>query len=176
MSTSYWPLAWPPPRPARLTVYTPPSRLVLPVRPITPSAELPAPPFGRPEGSAPLSTTQVLPGEYRWRVSRDLVDYTSVLEVVKDTGAVRYDDIDLTVVRRAHERYSWIADDFGSARGESEWTMAFSRAGWSVRTVSRTVLTCTSEDFLVHAQLDGYEGERRVFSRNWHHTIPRYCV
>ncbi|HEU0127251.1 MAG TPA: peptidase S15, partial [Pseudonocardiaceae bacterium] len=84
--------------------------------------------------------------------------------------------IDLQVIRRAQEHYSWIADDFGSARGESEWTMTFSRAQWSVRTVSRTVLTCTAEDFLVHAQLDGYEGEQRVFARNWNHTIPRDCL
>lgn len=26
---------------------------------------------------------------------------------------------------------------------------------------------------VVHAQLDGYEGERHAFSRNWHYTIPR---
>ncbi len=32
LSTSYWPLAWPPPRPTLLTVHEPPCRLVLPVR------------------------------------------------------------------------------------------------------------------------------------------------
>jgi hypothetical protein len=103
----------------RLTVYTPLSSLVLPVRPITSSAELPAPSFGGPEGTVPLRTTQVRPGEYRWRVSRDLVDYTSALEVVKDTGAVRYDDIDLEVVRRAHERYSWIATTSAQRAGRA---------------------------------------------------------
>lgn len=33
LSTSYWPLAWPPPRPTALTVHEEPCRLVLPVRP-----------------------------------------------------------------------------------------------------------------------------------------------
>ena len=33
MSTSYWPLAWPPPQPVRLSVFTQNTRLRLPVRP-----------------------------------------------------------------------------------------------------------------------------------------------
>jgi predicted acyl esterase len=32
LSTSYWPLAWPPPQPVKLTVYGNSSHLILPVR------------------------------------------------------------------------------------------------------------------------------------------------
>jgi len=46
-----------------------------------------------------------------------------------------------------------------------------------VRTVIRTVLTANSTHFLLHAELDGYEGEgegeKRVFSENWDYEIPR---
>ncbi len=173
LSTSYWPLAWPPPAPVQLSVYTGTSTLVLPVRATAEPGEVPVRPFDEPEGAPPIATTQVLPGEYRWTVCRDLVDYIAGLEVVKDLGVVRFDDIDLDVVRRAYERYSWVADDFESAKGEAQWTMTFSRGDWSTRTVTRTVLSCTSTEFLLHAQLDGYEGERHAFSRNWHYTIPR---
>ena len=51
-------------------------------------------------------------------MTRDLADYTSALEVVKDLGVVRIDDIDLELTRRTDERYSWTADDVGSVRGE----------------------------------------------------------
>jgi hypothetical protein len=39
------------------------------------------------------------PGEQRWTVSRDLVSYRSALDIVKDAGTVRFDDLDLEVTR-----------------------------------------------------------------------------
>ena len=173
ISTSYWPLAWPPPEPAQLTMFLGDSRLLLPVRPIREFDEASVMPFGKPEGAPPIPTTQIRPGRQRWTVSRDLIDYESVLHVIKDLGVVRFDDIDLHVGRCADERYTCVGDDVESARGEIEWVMQFSRGGWKVKTVTRTILTCTTTDFDLHAQLDAYEGEQRMFSRNWHRTIPR---
>jgi putative CocE/NonD family hydrolase len=173
LSTSYWPLAWPPPRPVLLSVYAPGSALTLPVRPVAESDEVEGEPFGEPEGAEPIRTRQTTPPEQRWEVSRNLVDYGSSLEIVKDGGTVHFEDIDLDVRRRAYERYDSVADDFTSVRGESEWTMAFSRGDWNVRTVTRTVLRCTGTEFVVHATLDGYEGDDRVFSRTWNETLPR---
>lgn len=89
---------------------------------------------------------------------------------------LRYEDIDLETARRVVEHYSSVADDFTSARGDVEWSMTFSRSGWSARTVTRTVLTCTPTTFDVYAQLDAFEGDRRIFSRNWERTIPRDCL
>ncbi|MTE19382.1 CocE/NonD family hydrolase [Streptomyces sp. TRM43335] len=176
LSTSYWPLAWPPPKPVLMTVYAPASTLTLPVRPTTESDEVDGAPFGEPEGTEPIRTTQATPPEQRWEVSRDLVDYQSALEIVKDGGTIHFEDIDLDVHRRAYERYAWTADDFTSARGESEWTMEFARGDWNTRTVTRTVLRCTEEEFVVNATLDGYEGENRVFSRTWNERLPRDLV
>ncbi len=176
VSTSYWPLAWPPPEPVRLTVFPEGSSLVLPTRPTRPtreSWEAPAQPFEEPEGAPPIPTTQTRPGDQRWTVSRDLVGYESALEVVKDLGVARFDDIDLEVARRAYERYSWVGDDVESARGETVWTVGFSRGDWHVETVTRTALSCTATEFHLHAELDAYEGEERVFSRNWLRSVPR---
>ena len=47
------------------------------------------------------------------------------------------------------------------------------RGDWRVRTETRTRMRATAEHFLIDAELDAYEGERRVFSRNWHARIPR---
>ena len=105
------------------------------------------PALGEPEGARPLATTQLEPARHRWTVTRDLVDYESALEVVKDLGVVRFDDIDLDVTRRAVERYSWVADDVTSVRGETTWSMGFARGDWKVRTETRTVLTSTETNF-----------------------------
>jgi putative CocE/NonD family hydrolase len=173
LSTSYWPLAWPPPKTVRLTVHPRTSSLVLPVRPTREPDELPTPAFPEAEGAPPLRSTQVRPGEHRWTVSRDLVEYEAALEVVKDLGVVHLEDIDLEITRRAYERYSWTGDDFGSVRGDIEWVMGFRRGDWSVRTVTRTVLTSDASRFFLHARLDAYEGNLRVAARNWQRVIPR---
>jgi hypothetical protein len=173
ISTSYWPLAWPPPEPVRLTVIAGASELVLPTRPVAEPDEVSLTPFDEPEATPPITTTQLHPGAQRWQVSRDLIDYRSTLDVVKDLGVVRFDDIGLDVTRSAHERYESVRDDFDSPRGEIDWEMGFSRGDWDVRTTTRTVLTCTPTEFRLHAQLDAYECGQRVFSRNWHETIPR---
>jgi hypothetical protein len=166
-------LAWPPPQSVQLTVYPTQSALELPLRPDPGIDELPMPSLGEPEGAQPLETIQLKPARHRWTVTRDLVDYESALEVVKDLGVVRFDDIDLEVTRRAMERYSWVADDVTSVRGETSWSMGFARGEWNIQTETRTVLTSTETTFRLHAQLDAYEASERVFAHSWRLTIPR---
>lgn len=174
LSTSYWPLAWPPPpKPALLSVYERSSTLTLPVRPVDEPDEVPSSPFGEPEGTPPLETRQLTPPEERWEVKRDLVGYQAELDIVKDRGTVRFEDTGIEAGRRAHERYTAVADDFTSAAGESTWTMAFRRDDWDVRVVTRTRLSCDETDFFVDATLDAYEADRRVFSRTWNEKVPR---
>jgi predicted acyl esterase len=173
LSTSYWPLAWPPPKPALLSVHERSSTLTLPVRPVDEPDEVPSSPFGEPEGTPPLTTSQLTPPEERWEVKRDLVDYHAELDIVKDRGTVRFDDIGVEAGRRAHERYTAVADEFTSASGESTWTMRFQRDDWDVRVVTHTQLRCDETDFFVDATLDAYEADRRVFSRTWNEKVPR---
>ncbi|MFJ9037019.1 CocE/NonD family hydrolase [Streptomyces sp. NPDC102406] len=173
LSTSYWPLAWPPPCPTLLTVHEESCRAVLPVRPAGSDDDTPVPAFEAPEGASPLTARSVTPPEERWEVTRDLVDYGSTLEIVKDRGTLHFDDIDLDVGCRAVERYTSTADDFTSPAGESTWTMSFRRDDWDVRVRTSTTLRCDATSFQVNATLDAYESDRRVFSRTWNETLPR---
>jgi hypothetical protein len=47
------------------------------------------------------------------------------------------------------------------------------RGDWSVRTETRSTLKLTPTAFLVTAELDAYEGERRTFSTSESFAIPR---
>ena len=174
VSTSYWPLAWPPPAPVQLTIDPDASALHLPVRPasVDDGDEL-TPSFGEPEGAPPLETVQIEPGEHDWEITRNLVSMTGALEVVKDLGVVRLPDIGVDLTRRAYERFSFSDGEFNSVRGETDWTMGFERGDWNVRTRTKTILTSTPTDFHVYAELDAYEGETRVVSKTWDTTIPR---
>jgi putative CocE/NonD family hydrolase len=172
ISTSYWPLTWPPPRPVRLTIHPEQSSVSLPARPPRPDDER-LRPFKAPEGARTAPITLLEPEEQSWRVIRDLATDRSTLEVVDDGGAFRLDSSGMEQSHRAVERYSYRADDHDSLRGETEHTWTYRRDDWFVKTVTKTILTSDAESFFLHAELDAWEGEERVYSENWSRVIPR---
>jgi predicted acyl esterase len=174
VSTSYWPLAWPPPEPVRLGIETRTSSLVLSKR--HPHPEDANIVFGPAEGAPTGAKQQRTPPHHNWRVIRDLAADTSTLEVINDDGTVYFPDLDLELQRRALEWYSYRAANFCSARGETLWERSFRRGNWSVRTVTRTILTSTTSHFRIHAQLDAFEGERRIYAETWNEEIARDLV
>ncbi|MFW6059618.1 MAG: CocE/NonD family hydrolase [Phycisphaeraceae bacterium] len=175
ISTSYWPLAWPPPEPVRLTVYTGTSQLLLPIRPPRADDELLEPP-PPPESTPTPLETHLTPIEHNWFVHTDLGRDCSTLEVIKDDGTWHLAGADVNLTSRTWEWYTIANDAFSSARGETKWTRGLSRGDWSVRTETRTVLTCTETDFRIDADLDAYENDRRVYCRTWYEVIPRKLV
>jgi uncharacterized protein len=172
ISTSYWPIAWPPPEPVMLSIFTGASRLILPARPPRRQDDE-LRPFEPPEEAPSRAPVQLHAPRYHWKVHRDLGEDTSVLEVVRDEGTVRYDDIDLEVEDETIEWYRYRRKDFDSVTGETKATRLFRRGDWVVRTVTRTILTCDADVFHVHATLDAYEGRRRIYSKVWNEAIPR---
>jgi hypothetical protein len=58
----------------------------------------------------------------------------------------------------------------------THWERTFARDGLIVRTVNHTVLSADHENFYVHADLDAYENDRRVFTKSWDRVIPRALV
>ena len=171
LSTSYWALAWPPPEPVRLTVFPANSHLLLPQRePLAEDANIV---FEPPEGAMPTPIEVVEPQEQNWLVHVDLALDRSVLEVIKDEGMKWIEEIDLKVANRTWNWYTFDGDDFHSVRGETRTERIFRRGDWSVRTTTRTVLTADSEYFYIHAELDAWEGDRRVFAENWQRRISR---
>jgi hypothetical protein len=172
ISTSYFPLAWPSPEPVLLTIWTGESRLLLPVRKHREEDIH----FEEAEGATPGPQERLRADRHSWRVIRDLATDTSTLEVVADAGTVRLSDIDMTVQRSAEEWYSYQGDDFSSLRGETLWKRGLQREDWSIRTVSRTLLRCSPTEFHLTAELDAWEGEKRVYSENWDRRVKRRLV
>ena len=172
ISSSYFPLAWPAPQPVQLKIHTGGSRLKLPVRNDRAESIV----FPEPEASECGPHEQLAEGYHNWRVIRELDRDQSQLEVINDSGTFYLNDIDLVVTRKAEEWYSYRGDDHNSVRGETLWHRANRRGDWSVETQTRTILTCDEAEFHLDAELDAYEGDRRVYSRNWHRKIPRRLV
>ena len=180
LSSSYWPLAWPPPEPARLTFNLRNARFSLPVHHPSGGAEDRLISFPEPEGAPPPSRTLLRPEEHAWTVQRDLASDASVLEVTNDRGRWRLDEIGLEVDTAGWEWYHSRGNDFASVFGETLWRRALARDDWQVRTETRTTLSSSSRSFRIDAQVDAYElagdHERRVFCRSWSRRIPRDLV
>jgi hypothetical protein len=175
VSTSYWPIAWPAPAPFTLTLYAGPSALDLPVRP--PRAEdarLAA--FLAAEATPALRTTQHRADKTTEAVTSDLIGGTTLFTTDEDYGRYTIDDIDFTSDMQKKEAFRIGEQDPTSAVVEIANSRRMSRGDWNVRTETRTVMRCTTEEFIVEATLDAYEGEIRVLSRNWQVRHKRDCV
>ncbi|MBB3038799.1 CocE/NonD family hydrolase [Hoyosella altamirensis] len=180
LSSSYWPLAWPSPEAATLSIEPDHSELVLPVRPPAPVDEsLRA--FGPPAAAPELATTRLIAPEHHWKVTRDLASGDSTLEIVNDQGEFRIDEIGTVVRRATTEWFSFANNDVQSVRGETRTVRRLSRGVWQIEVRTRTVMTSTKTDFRITAELDAWEfddkqGDRRVYSENWEREIPRSLV
>lgn len=175
ISSSYWPLAWPAPEPARLTLYTEGCRLILPRRRRHPADEN-LRDMGEGRSDPPPPTTLLAPAERQWTVIHNLASNEVVQNVINNDARIRLDDIGLTFSRDVTERYSYRSDRYDTVRGEVVQERHFERDDWRVRTVTRTVLTSTRTHFLIRATLDAYEGDVRVFSKSWDESIVRDFV
>jgi hypothetical protein len=172
LSTSYWPQMWPAPEPVTLTLHPGSSRLELPVR--VPRAEdAGLAPFAPPVGAPPLDDEELRPGGTGRTVTTDVASGVTTVVMDKDSGGARLKAIDLAVDSAAVETYRVAVGDPASAAGHIAYRQSMTRGDWSVRTETRSTLKLTPTAFLVTAELDAYEGERRTFSTSESFAIPR---
>ncbi len=175
LDTAYFPMVWPAPEPATLTVIPGRSRLELPVRqPWAEDERLPA--FPPPEQAPPPEKEQLTPGDFHIRSVIDRVDGSSVTERLEDSGRYRLVGIDLTIHSRATESYRVHPEDPASASGEVVWEWEMSRGDWRVTTRTATRLTCDAHDFRIEARLEAREGGELVHEQDWDERIPRNLV
>jgi len=174
LSTTYWPMTWPSPEAATLTVYAGESLLSLPARP--PQAnDLKLAPFEPAEAAAPRPSTPLRPGSFERRITHDIGSGTTTAIMLDDYGATRLAcGIEMASSRR--HTFSIADDDPASARAETEWSTEIGRGGWTTRSNVRVVQTATRDAFHLHAEVAAYEGNRQVTSRTWDEAVPRKLV
>src|SRR5262249_47367227 len=136
LSTAYWPIAWPAPDAAEVTVHLGSSRLELPVRPPDPTDEV-LPSFGEPEGAPPPAYEERRPARAERGVVRDGAE--TVHTIVSEGGAFHAGGpgwlraIDLELSEWSRRCYRIRDDDPLSARAEVEHQVTLQRAGWTIQ-------------------------------------------
>lgn len=171
ISTSYWPLVWPAPKPTRLKLNLEQCRLSLPIR--TPQPEQILREFGPPEGAAPLDVKVIKPSRHNWYVRHDLAESTSELQVDNDKGILYVFETGMEIENATYEWYRSCGNAYDSVKGETRTIRGFKRGDWHARVTTRTVLTSDADNFYLQAELDAYEGGKRIYSQNWDKVIAR---
>ena len=176
-STSYWPIAWPAPRPVTVSFFTGQSFLDLPVRPPDPSDSA-LRPFEPPERAA-AETTELRPAPLKRLVERDRTTNETVYTV--SSGRDDLDSVKLTRIKAigldvGHtmlKRFRIGEEDPEMARAEVVQKTSFRRGTWKTRVETRTCFSSNSVDFLLDAELTAYEGDEVFFTHTWTRRIKR---
>lgn len=169
-STSYWPVVWPAPVAAAVTLDLAQCRLILPERRTADETNPAAP---GPPADFPAHAAEPLREPANRTERRIDSDGTHVLETVDDFGASRDPEHGLESGSRVEQHYSIHPDDPLSARHEARWRYEFRRGDWSVRIDSRSVMTSDADRFHLAREVTAREGDAVVVSRRWEEEIPR---
>ncbi len=184
ISTSYWPLIWPAPKPFTLTVESGTSKLDLPLR--TPQVlDDQLRPF-EPAEAAPTASAQFALKQHEFTRSyeRDLTTHDTVYRLFSaggdlETGAImRIDAINMDLGHTVERVFSIGESDPLSARASIVERLMMRRGDWCIRIRAETELTADTDQFRLRARLSAREGEAQeeIFTRDWDETIPRDCL
>jgi len=172
ISSSYWPLAWPAPEPAKLTLHLKNSKIILPVRRAKES-DLNLRNLSQPEEGRSLPTTLLVPSNREWEVKHNLATNEVTLHVTNNDPQYTLDDINWTIQKDVTEKYVYKNNNYETLRGEVTSKRRFERDDWEATTITKTILTSSRTHFRIHATLDAYEKDARIFSKTWDESIPR---
>ncbi len=176
LSTAYWPIVWPAPAAARLTLTSGASTLTLPVRQAR--SEDAGIRFAPPEKPAVAPRRVIRPGAVHRRVEQDIGSGTQRIEVLRDDGHSAIEAIGVETDFHKILRYRIHPDDPTTARAEADYVLRHRHApgrgqGWDTRIKTHSAIACTATEFIVESDLEAFEGDLRIFSRSWTERIPR---
>jgi len=179
VSSGYWPLVWPAPEWATLTIGAGDSKLFLPVRKARP--EDGRNPFAESE-TAPLTpTTRLSSGRLERRFSYDAVNDRAVYVTDADGGVfgegmVRFDEIGTAQDHHLKRELAIAPGDPNSATYTLTERYYLKREGWDIRADIRCGMSSTKDSFTIWGSLEAFEGEQSVAKREWRETVPRDLV
>jgi hypothetical protein len=183
LSSAYWPIVWPSPEAATLTVTTGISQLLLPVRPAQAAAGAEAE-VELPEAvsAEPSPATVLRRGRVERSVSTDPVtgEVTHRLYVdggvFGDWGRFRLEDIGLEMAHVFERTYKIHPDAPNSAHAGMTQSYEMARGDWRVTINTGAEMSSSEETFELSAWLEALEGDTVVCRRDWRSSTPRRHV
>ncbi|QOZ51458.1 CocE/NonD family hydrolase [Bradyrhizobium sp. CCBAU 53338] len=171
ISTSYFPIIWPAPHHATLTLDLARCELRLPLRKAGHRCAPPAPSIVM---NAPALAASVLRAPKLER-RRSFDVGSSLLETVvdEDNGEIRLEKDGLTFGSTMKRTYSIVANDPLSACCTTSAVWTLGRADWSTRVTVDAIVTSSDKNFFVDTLVSAHEGENEVYGRQYRKVVPR---
>jgi len=176
LATTYWPLVWPAPEHATLTVQSGASALHLPVRKV--GHEIAVAPFAAPE-RGPATPVEVLRNSSIERsatydLARDEWTYvTESLGGLFGEGVLRLTEIDTSVEHNLRRQLTVRGKDPLSARYTITQSYRMGRPGWEIDIETALHMRADATHFHLDGTLTARENGSEVRQRRWQETLPR---
>ncbi|AXI47514.1 peptidase S15 [Sulfitobacter sp. SK012] len=168
VSTAYWPLIWPAPEAATLSLKS--GQITLPQRPSPGGDEVSFPP---PDAAAPWKVETLREAAHVRRREVDMTTGMVSLVIEDDFGKERDESHGLIAGSIARERWDIHPDDPLSARGTCHWSDELERDDIVLRTETSCEMWADAQTFHLTAQIDAFENDVQIYTRTLHDSIPR---
>lgn len=168
ISTAYWPLLWPAPEAASLTLGS--GTITLPQRPTRGGDEVA---FAPPDAAEPWQTEELRLQNHIRRQETDMVTGIHTLVIEDDFGKTRDLEHGLIHGSVARERWEIHPDDPLSARGSCHWSDELERDNIRLRTEAHCTMWSDASTFYLTARIEAWENDKIVYSRDHKDSIPR---
>ncbi|MEO0620069.1 MAG: CocE/NonD family hydrolase, partial [Pseudomonadota bacterium] len=174
LSTTYWPLIWPSPHNATLTLNLETARLSLPLASACDASDKVT--FPPPRSAPPQRLAITREASHRRHTKTDQATGSVSIEIEDDFGL--FEDLDTGIISEeiAREVQTIHPDDPLSASMTTHWTQVRRRGAWQTRTEARTAMNADATTFYIRASVEAFEGERKIHEKTWDRRVPREHV
>jgi putative CocE/NonD family hydrolase len=174
ISTAFWPIVWPSPRAATVSLFTGASTVCLPAREPR-SSDADARPLPPPRQSRVHPTSMRVdpePGFVGFTVDRT----TGIQSFINrsDYGTKLFEAHGWTTSVKTDYQFHIHPDDPTSACVDLAATETYGREGQlDARIEASQKMTCDETHFFIEASLDVFDGDEQLYSRQWNKRIAR---
>jgi len=176
LSSAYFPHAWPSPELTEMKIFPGNQTfLSLPFRtPLPEDAQLAE--FFEPEFSQPLATKELRTSSRKRTIEHEVIADSFTLTHKVDNGRYRFLEDGLETEDLSCDSLFLKEGDPLSLQVCCERTAGIGRGDWQTRVEASGTMSATSDNFHVTSKLEVFEGEQRIFFRNWDFQVPRNLV
>jgi predicted acyl esterase len=169
VSTSYWPMIWPSPDAATLTVHA--AAVDLPT--VTQFDVLEPSPFGPPQDAVRGRVTVVRDGAETRSLTHDLGSCLTEFVASRDDGVYVLDDIGTELSFTRVRSSSIVSGDPLSAQASVVCSATYRRDDWDVRVDSHIEMSCDHESFTLTASLTAHDAGELFAERTFERRVAR---
>lgn len=171
ISTSYWPLLWPQPDVAKVTVTA--GAIDLQIRPTAVEAEWV---FPEPDTDTPWQIEELRAPKQSQTTETDMNTGIITVHIDRDDGKRRDSDHGLISGSRSYEWWIIHPDDPLSAHAKTHWTQEMEREDIRLRTETTSEMWSDAANFYVKGRVMAYENDKLIYDRKVEDTILRNFI